>query len=64
MHNLHGRRLYEVVADTLLGPGRHEVAFCFEKDEALGGQATLVQDGVEVGDRRRWNASRLWPSTR
>ena len=30
-------------------PGRHEVAFRFEKDEGLGGQATLVQDGVVVG---------------
>jgi hypothetical protein len=27
----------------------HEVAFRFEKHEALGGQATLVQDGVVVG---------------
>ena len=49
VHNLHGQRLYEVVADTALGSGRHEVAFRFEKDEALGGQATLVQDGVVVG---------------
>ena len=49
MHNLYGQRLYEVVADTALGSGRHEVAFRFEKDEALGGQATLVQDGVVVG---------------
>ena len=49
VHNLHGQRLYEVVADTVLGSGRHEVAFRFEKDEALGGQATLVQDGVVVG---------------
>jgi arylsulfatase len=49
VHNLHGHRLYEVVADRTLGPGRHEVALRFEKDEALGGQATLVQDGVVVG---------------
>ena len=49
VHNLHGKRLYEVVADSTLGSGRHEVAFRFEKDEALGGQAILVQDGLVVG---------------
>ncbi|MFZ0251491.1 MAG: arylsulfatase [Acidimicrobiales bacterium] len=49
VHNLHGQRLYEVVADRALGPGRHEVAFRFEKDDALGGEATLVQDGEVVG---------------
>lgn len=49
LHNLHGKRLYEVVADTTLAAGRHELAFRFEKDEALGGQATLLQDGVVVG---------------
>jgi arylsulfatase A-like enzyme len=49
VHNLHGKRLYEVVADTTLGAGRHEVTFRFEKDEALGGMATLLQDGVVVG---------------
>jgi arylsulfatase len=49
LHNLHGKRLYEVVSETTLGAGRHEVAFRFEKDEALGGQATLLQDGVVVG---------------
>ena len=35
-------KLYEVVADTELGAGRHEVAFRFEKDELLGGRAALV----------------------
>ena len=49
LHNLHGQRLYEVVASTTLGSGRHEVTFRFEKDELLGGRATLMQDGVEVG---------------
>jgi arylsulfatase A-like enzyme len=50
LHNLHGARLYEVVATTTLEPGRHEVCFRFEKDEFLGGRATLLQDGVAVGD--------------
>ncbi len=49
VHNLHGQRLYEVVAEVPLSPGRHEVAFHFEKDEALGGRATLLQDGTAVG---------------
>ena len=49
VHNLYGKRMYEVTADTTLGPGRHEVAFRFEKDAAMGGQATLVQDGAVVG---------------
>ena len=49
LHNLHGQRLYEVAAETELGPGRHEVVFRFEKDEFLGGRATLLQDGTVVG---------------
>ena len=49
VHNLHGQRLYEVGADRTLGAGPHKVVFRFEKDEALGGMATLVQDGVVVG---------------
>jgi arylsulfatase len=49
VHNLHGQRLYEVGADRTLGAGHHKVVFRFEKDEALGGMATLVQDGVVVG---------------
>ena len=63
VHNLHGQRLYEVVADTSLGSGRHEVAFRFEKDEGAGGQAALVQDGAGRG-RRRWSASPRSPSTK
>ena len=49
LHNLHGQRLYEVAAGSELGPGRHEVAFRFEKDDFLGGRATLLQDGAAVG---------------
>ncbi len=49
VHNLYSRRHYAVTAERPLGSGRHEVAFHFEKDEALGGHATLVQDGDIVG---------------
>jgi arylsulfatase len=49
VHNLHGRRLYEVAADTLLGSGRHDLEFRFEKDQGAGGRAALVIDGHSVG---------------
>ena len=49
MHNLHGHRLYEVESDVPLESGRHVVTFRFEKDEFLGGLATLLQDAVVVG---------------
>jgi arylsulfatase A-like enzyme len=49
VHNLYGQRLYQVEADTLLGSGRHEVVFRFEKDALLGGEATLTVDGAVVG---------------
>ena len=31
------------------GAGRHHVEFRFDKDEAAGGRATLLQDGEVVG---------------
>ena len=49
VHNLYGKRLYQVEAERSLPSGRHEVAFRFEKDELLGGEATLLQDGLVVG---------------
>ncbi len=49
LHNLHGARLYEVVAEKPLPSGRHRLTFRFEKDELLGGLATLLQDGEVVG---------------
>jgi arylsulfatase A-like enzyme len=49
VHNLHGHKLYEVVAGAALGPGAHQVEFRFEKDQGAGGQATLQQDGEVVG---------------
>ena len=33
VHNLHGRRLYAVTADSVLGSGRHHLEFRFDKDE-------------------------------
>ena len=49
IHNLQGQTLCQVVADKALGPGRHHLEFRFEKDEAAGGRATLLQDGEVVG---------------
>jgi hypothetical protein len=50
VHNLHGQRLYEVVTDRTLGPVRHEVAFPFEKDDAVGGdyEAPFAFNGTIV----------------
>jgi arylsulfatase A-like enzyme len=50
VHNLHGQRLYEVVGDATLGSGRHDLEFRFDKDELMGGRATLVVDGRTVGE--------------
>ena len=49
VHNLHGKRLYQVTAERALDAGRHELEFRFEWDELLGGTATLHQDGEVVG---------------
>jgi arylsulfatase len=49
VHNLHGRRLYEVAADRMLGSGRHHVEFRFDKDQGAGGRAALVVDGQPAG---------------
>ncbi len=49
MHNLHGQRTYEVTAEKTLSAGFHLIEFAFEKDELLGGIATLIQDGEIVG---------------
>ena len=49
VHNLHGRRLYEVTADRELDAGRHDLEFRFEWDDLLGGTAMLLQDGAVVG---------------
>jgi arylsulfatase len=49
VHNLHGRRLYEVTADSMLGSGRHHLEFRFDKDQGAGGRAALVIDGHLAG---------------
>ena len=64
VHNLHGQRLYEVVADTVLSSGRHEVVFRFEKDDGARGPGHARAGRRGGRDRRRWSASPQWPSTR
>ena len=49
VHNLHGQRWYDITSDSTIGSGRHVLQLSFEKDELLGGVATLLQDGQEVG---------------
>ena len=50
VHNLQGQRLYEVIADTVLGSGRHHLEFRFDKDQGAGGRAALVVDGHPAGE--------------
>ena len=50
VHNLHGKKQEEVVADSILGSGRHHVELVFDKDERLGGQARLRLDGNVVAE--------------
>ena len=63
VHNLHGQRLYEVVADSPLAAGRHVIEFRFDKDRGAGGQgrsgltATRSAPGTSTASRRS-------PSTR
>jgi hypothetical protein len=50
VHNLYGKERHVLEADRPLDPGRHVIAFHFEKDDGLGGPATLRCDGVIVAD--------------
>jgi arylsulfatase len=50
VHNLHGKKTEEVVADAVTGPGRHRADFEFDKDEGLGGRTTLRLDGQVVAE--------------
>jgi arylsulfatase len=50
VHNLHGLRLYEVLSDTTLAPGRHHLEFRFYKDEGAGGRAAFFVDGRQAGE--------------
>jgi arylsulfatase len=49
VHNLHSRRVYEVASESVLGAGRHEIVFRFDKDQGAGGRGTLLVDGEVVG---------------
>ena len=48
VHNLYGKERHVIDAEGLLQPGRHRVGFRFEKDDGLGGRATLSCDGAVV----------------
>ena len=45
VHNLYGKERYVVATEAVIGAGRHEVTFQFEKDEGRGGKATVIVDG-------------------
>ncbi len=64
VHNLYGKTRHTIVADGVLGPGRHSVRFDFVKDglevrQALGGTGRLSVDGevVAEGDIDRFTPS-------
>jgi arylsulfatase len=48
VHNLYGKERHVLASSDLVGAGRHTVAFDFQKDEGLGGSATLHIDGKQV----------------
>jgi arylsulfatase len=48
VHNLYGKRRTLLRADRLLGSGRHDVKFAFEKDGGPGGSAVLEHAGEAV----------------
>jgi arylsulfatase A-like enzyme len=50
VHNLYGKRRALIRADRLLGSGRHNVKFAFEKDSDLGGSAVLEHAGEVVAE--------------
>jgi len=50
VHNLHGKKVQQVVADSPVGSGRREIGFRFDKDEGLGGRAELRIDGELAGE--------------
>ncbi|HXW35906.1 MAG TPA: arylsulfatase [Acidimicrobiales bacterium] len=45
VHNLYGKKRSVVESDRVVGPGRRTLSFNFEKDEGLGGEASLSCDG-------------------
>jgi arylsulfatase len=50
VHNLYGKERYMLEAPDIVGSGTHSLRFTFEKDEGLGGAATLVVDGEVVAE--------------
>jgi len=50
VHNLYGKKRHVLQADTVLEPGRHRLGFAFDKDDGLGGPATLLVDDTVVAE--------------
>ena len=64
VHNLHGQRLYDVTADTVLGSGRHHLEFRFDKDEGARRAGRPRRGWAPRGGGRASGASLRSPSTR
>jgi arylsulfatase len=52
VHNLYGKERHVVVAAQPVDPGRHRLAFRFERREEGGGSVELVVDGTVVAEGR------------
>ncbi len=50
VHNLYGKELHVIESGARLDAGRHRIEFIFDKDDGLGGHATLRCDGATVAD--------------
>ncbi|HLH27412.1 MAG TPA: arylsulfatase [Acidimicrobiales bacterium] len=50
VHNLYGKERHVVAADLRLEPGRHRVAYRFERAEPGGGVGTISVDGAVVAE--------------
>ena len=49
VHNLYGKTLDVITSDIVVGPGRHALAFRYEKADDEGGRGELLLDGDVVG---------------
>jgi arylsulfatase len=52
VHNLYGKERHVVAAAQPVDPGRHRLAFRFERQEEGGGQVELAVDGTIVAEGR------------
>jgi arylsulfatase len=52
LHNLYGKKCYQLLADRPLSAGHHQVVFHFAREGDAGGPARLEVDGETVAETR------------